>query len=215
MEETQARASARGKRSFDRFVNFSDAVFAIAITLLALDIRLPQQDAAALAPPLGPQLNALVPNLFAFALSFAVIGGYWMAHHRLFEMIDRHDGRLIALNMLTLFCVALLPFPTQVVADYGHTTLGVEIYAGSMVLTGLSIFALVVHAHRAHLIAVEADIRGPLIRSSIMPAVFAASMIVAIWHPRAAMYMWLLVVAIRIIGDPIIDRLVSAGRSTD
>jgi len=211
MEETEAKASTRSKRSFDRFVNFSDAVFAIAITLLALDIRLPQIDAAASPPALGPQLQALTPNLFAFALSFAVIGGYWMAHHRLFEMIDRHDGRLIALNMLTLFCVALLPFPTQVVADYGHTTLGVQVYAGSMVLTGISIFALVLHAHRAGLIAAETDIRGPLIRSSIMPAVFAVSMVVAVWNPRAAMYMWLLVVAIRIIGDPIIDRLVSAG----
>lgn len=215
MGETEAKASARTKRSFDRFVNFSDAVFAIAITLLALDIRLPQQDAAASAPALGPQLHALTPNLFAFGLSFAVIGGYWMAHHRLFGMIDRHDGRLIGLNMLTLFCVALLPFPTQVVADYGHTTLGVEVYAGSMVLTGMSIFALVLYAHRARLIAAEADIRGPLIRSLLMPSVFAASMVVAIWSPRAAMYMWLLVVAARVIGDPIIDRLVSAERGRD
>lgn len=211
MDETQVRESARSKRSFDRFVNFSDAVFAIAITLLALDIRLPQQDATASAPPLAPQLHALTPNLFAFALSFAVIGGYWVAHHRLFGMIDRHDGRLVALNMLTLFCVALLPFPTQVIADYGHTTLGVEIYAGSMVVTGVSIFALVLHAYRAGLIAAETDIRGPLIRSSLMPVVFGTSMIVAIWNPRAAMYMWLLVVAARIIGDPMIDRLVSAG----
>jgi uncharacterized membrane protein len=215
MEEAQTRASARSKRSFDRFVNFSDAVFAIAITLLALDIRLPQQDATASAPPLGPQLLALTPNLFAFVLSFAVIGGYWIAHHRLLGMIDRHDGRLIALNMLTLFCVALLPFPTQVVADYGDTTLGVQIYAGSMVLTGASIFALVLYAHRARRIAAETDIRGPLIRSSLMPSVFAVSMVVAIWSPRAAMYMWLLVVAVRVIGDPIIDRLVSAGRERD
>ncbi len=205
MGETEAK-TARTKRSFDRFVNFSDAVFAIAITLLALDIRLPAQDAGAVAPPLGPQLHALTPNLFAFVLSFAVIGGYWVAHHRLFGMIDRHDGRLILLNMLTLFCVVVLPFPTQVVADYGDTTLGVEIYAGTMVLAGMSILALVVYAHRARLTASEADIRGSLIRSSLTPSVFAASMVVAIWSPRIATYMWLLVAVVHMVADPFMTR---------
>jgi TMEM175 potassium channel family protein len=210
VEETEARASARTKRSFDRFVNFSDAVFAIAITLLALDIRLPQRDAGVLAPPLGPQLQALQPNLFAFVLSFAVIGGYWIAHHRVFGMIDRHDGQLIGLNMLTLFCVVLLPFPTQVVADYGDTTLGVEIYAGAMVLTGMSILALSLYARRSRLVAAEADIRKSIIRSSFTPSVFAASMIVAVWSPQVAMYMWILAAVIHVVADPIVDRLAPA-----
>ena len=122
----------RDERSLDRLVNFSDAVFAIAITLLALDVRLSGLDMTAIRPPLAPQIIELLPNLFAFALSFVVIGGYWVAHHRLFKYVERYDTRMLWLNLVVLFFIGLLPFPTQVVAEYGDTTLGVQIYAGAM-----------------------------------------------------------------------------------
>ena len=205
MQETdETRACERTKRSFDRFVNFSDAVFAIAITLLALDVRLPAIDTSALAPPLWPQLPGLVPNLFAFVLSFVVIGGYWVSHHSLFKIIDRTDTRLVWLNMLVLFFIVLLPVPTQIVADYGDTTLGVEIYAGAITLTGLSMLALIVYAYRSGLTAPEADIRVAVVKSSLTPLVFASSMVVAIWSPALATSMWWLVAVIFFVVDPLI-----------
>ena len=196
---------ARQTRSFDRFVNFSDGVFAIAITLLVLDVRMPSIDSTALAPPLGPQLAGLMPNLFAFSLSFVVIGGYWIAHNGLFKLIERSDVRLVWLNLLVLFFIVLLPLPTQIVADYGDTTLGVEIYAGAMTLTGLSILALAAYAERAHLTAPGVDIRMSMIKSSLTPLVFASSMIVAIWSPTWATNMWWLVAVAFFIVDPIIN----------
>ena len=76
-----------------------------------------------------------------------------------------------------------------------------------MVLTGLSIIALVLYAYRTRLTAAEADIRRSLITSSLTPSVFATSMIVAIWSPRLATFMWLLVAVVHILADPIMDRL--------
>ena len=205
MEDTlEAQAKVRDERSFDRFVNFSDAVFAIAITLLVLDVRLPAIDSTMLQPPLAHQLPGLMPNLFAFMLSFVVIGGYWVAHHRLFKFIDRADTRLVWINLLVLFCVVLLPLPTQIVANYGDTTLGVEIYAGAMVLTGLSIIALSAYAHKAHLTSPDADLRLSMIKSSITPGVFAASMVVALWSPRWATNMWWLVAVAYFVVYPIL-----------
>jgi uncharacterized membrane protein len=200
-----AGAPAREKRSFDRFVNFSDGVFAIAITLLVLDVRMPSMDATAMAPPLGPQLASLMPNLFAFMLSFVVIGGYWVAHNGLFKLIDRSDIRLVWLNLLVLFFIVLLPLPTQIVADYGNTTLGVEIYAGAMTLTGLSILALTAYAKHAHLTAPEADVGMSMMKSALTPLVFASSMVVAIWSPTWATNMWWLVAVAFFVVDPIIN----------
>lgn len=200
-----AQAGIRSQRSFDRFVNFSDAVFAIAITLLILNVRLPTVGAGIVTAPLAPQLPGLLPDLFAFTLSFVVIGGYWAAHHRLFDLIDRADTRLIWLNLVMLFFVVLLPLPTQIVAQYGDTTLGVEIYAASMVLVGLSIIVLTLYARGAHLTAPGADIRTSMIKSSITPAVFAASMVVAIFSPRWAMGLWVLIAVAYFVVDPLIN----------
>lgn len=204
-ETAETRAEDRTRRSFDRFVNFSDAIFAIAITLLVLDIRLPDVDATMVRPALAPQLPGMMPNIFAFILSFAVIGGYWVSHHRFFKEVDRSDARLIWINLLVLFFVVLLPFPTQVVAEYGDTTLGVEIYAGAMTLTGLSIIALKLYAFRARLTAPEASVRGAMLRSAITPFVFALSMIIALWSPSWATRTWWLAAVAFFVVDPIIN----------
>jgi uncharacterized membrane protein len=171
-----------------------------------------------LAPPLAPQLLGLLPNLFAFALSFVVIGGYWVAHHRLFRLIDRADTRLVWINLLVLFFVVLLPLPTQIVADYGDTTLGVQIYAGAMTVTGLSILGLTAYARRAHLTAPGANVGLSMLKSSLTPLVFATSMIVAFWSPTWATSMWWLIAIIFFVVDPILNsdwrKLAAGGRKT-
>jgi len=216
--EVSARSESRDERSIDRLVNFSDAVFAIAITLLALDVRLSGLDGTVLRPPLGPQIIELLPNLFAFALSFVVIGGYWVAHHRLFKYVERYDTRLLWLNLVVLFFIGLLPFPTQVVAEYGDTTLGIQVYAGAMTLTGLAVLGLIVYASKAGLIVHPGSTRIALIKSSITPAVFGCSIIVAFWSPTAAAMMWWLVAVAYFVVDPLInsrcDRL-APGRSRE
>lgn len=95
-----------------RIEAFSDGVFAIAITLLVLDIKVPSPGAV----PLGRQLLADWPFYFAFVVSFAFIGIMWINHHRLFTHIKHSDDLLLILNLLLLLGVTAVPFPTAVLA---------------------------------------------------------------------------------------------------
>ena len=97
---------------------FSDGVFAIAITLLVLDLKLPHIDGAT---NLSGELLRQWPTFVAFLNSFVTILIIWMNHHNLFNNIQRTDNTFMLLNGGLLLCVTFLPFPTSLVADYfGH-----------------------------------------------------------------------------------------------
>ena len=98
-----------------RIEAFSDGVFAIAITLLVLEIAVPH---AKEGESLAEALRLLWPSYFAYALSFATIGIIWMNHHAMFRDIERHDHILLLLNLGLLLCIAFVPFPTAVLAAY-------------------------------------------------------------------------------------------------
>ena len=97
---------------------FSDGVFAIAITLLILEIVVKVPHGVADAGRLRADLAHLWPSYVAFFSSFATIGVMWLNHHRLFTLIDRCDDGLIALNLLLLLGVTWVPFPTALLAEY-------------------------------------------------------------------------------------------------
>ena len=101
--------------STDRVEAFSDGVFAIAMTLLILEIRVPEQSEAA---GLAPAIVHLWPSFLAFATSFFEIGVMWINHHRLFTMIGSTDQRLLIWNLLLLLGVTFLPFPTALIARH-------------------------------------------------------------------------------------------------
>lgn len=109
---------AEGQKETARLEAFSDGVFAIAITLLALEIRLPHGTPG---EHLGEALLRLWPAYLAFVTSFAIIGIMWLNHHRLFTLIARVDNRLMVINLLLLLAVTAVGFPTSLVAQYlGH-----------------------------------------------------------------------------------------------
>jgi uncharacterized membrane protein len=97
---------------------FSDAVFAIAITLLILEIKVPLLHSAEVSRNLGTALLDLYPSYFGYVFSFLMIGIYWANHHRIFKLYRRGDDILVLLNIFFLMCVAFLPFPTAVLAEY-------------------------------------------------------------------------------------------------
>jgi uncharacterized membrane protein len=97
-----------------RLETFSDGVFAIAATLLVLEFSV----ASNLGPQLGHELLSLWPSYLAYATSFLTIGVIWINHHYCVETIARSDRTLLFLNLLLLFIVAFLPFPTKLVAQY-------------------------------------------------------------------------------------------------
>lgn len=102
----------------ERIVFFSDAVFAIAITLLALEIRLPAAENLLSDVELLSQLAEIWQKYLAYFISFMVIGVFWIAHHRKFRLIKRYDSRLMLLNLLFLMVIAFIPFPSSLISEY-------------------------------------------------------------------------------------------------
>lgn len=92
---------------------FSDGVFAIAITLLVLEIAVPEQDFANLWRGIGDQW----PSYLGYVTSFLTIGGIWLSHHALFGRLEFVNRRVMQLNLLLLMAVSFLPFPTRLVAE--------------------------------------------------------------------------------------------------
>lgn len=100
----------------ERALAFSDAVFGVAITLLVIDLRLPetaQGDAALLAA-----LTAMLPKLLLFGFTFLIVGLAWLAHHRKFSHIERVDDRLLWLNLVYLMVLCLVPFASSVLGEH-------------------------------------------------------------------------------------------------
>jgi uncharacterized membrane protein len=145
-------------RDSARLEAFSDGVFAIAITLLILELKVPPHDVA-----LGPALWERWPSYVAFITSFVTIGIMWLNHHRLYAYIGRVDHWLIVINGMLLLGVTLLPFPTAVIAEhFGHPgeRLAALFYSGTMVYIAIT-FALLRwyprHHKNAHLLDVPRD----------------------------------------------------------
>ena len=134
----------------ERIVFFSDAVFAIAITLLVLDLRMPEGLPGTRDQQLAAGLAHLLPRVISYVFSFWLIGLYWWVHHRLFRHIRRWDEGLLWLNLHFLFWVAFLPFPVSLMGGWGDQRLAVEIYAWTLVMMGFSQVLMWRHAAKGN-----------------------------------------------------------------
>ncbi len=123
---------------FERIVFFSDAVMAIAITLMALEIRVPELEPDLAAAQINDALRGLFPHIFVYILSFVVIGAYWLVHHRVFRQIKRFDSILIWLNLIFLMTVAFVPVATNALGTYPDLSVVAAFYAVSLALVGLA-----------------------------------------------------------------------------
>lgn len=199
--------SSTAKLGFDRLVFFSDAVMAIAITLMALEIRLPEIEPTLISVELPGALRALSPRLFVYFLSFTVIGVYWVLHHRLFRLIHNYDGRLLVLNLLYLMFVALVPASTNALGTYPNEAITVQLYAVSVALMGLAQFAGWYYAQNRAGILVEGVSQNLKryfnLRILVPPTVFLVSLPIADLSPPLAQLSWALMIpmffALRII----------------
>ena len=126
---------------------FSDGVFAIAITLLILDLKVP----SGIQGHLGSALTRQWPSYAAFLISFWFIGIMWVNHHRLFNHIQRSDNRLLFLNLLLLLGVTVVPFPTALLAAHFHSpdrTVAAAVFNGTYVVLAIFFNLLWHHAVR-------------------------------------------------------------------
>ena len=129
-----AMAGARQDPTTARLETFSDGVIAIAITLLVLEIKVPH---AAEGQTLAAALGAQWPSYAAYAVSFLTIGIMWVNHHHMFTLIERANHTFLMLNVIWLMTIAIVPWPTALVADQlrdadGRTAAAL-VYGGMMV----------------------------------------------------------------------------------
>lgn len=133
-----------------RLEAFSDAVFAIAITLLVLEIKVPHSAISGL----GSGLLSLWPSYLAYAISFIVIGAIWINHHAMFKHIVRADEMLLLHNTLQLMFIAFLPFPTAVLAEALHSgadePVATAFYGGTLAVIGVFVVTMWAYASHGH-----------------------------------------------------------------
>jgi uncharacterized membrane protein len=176
---------------FGRIVAFSDGVFSIAITLLVLGLFIPKgvQD-------LTDTLFHQSSDLFAYGISFAVIGKLWLAHHRFFSALARFDGNLMGLNLLYLAFIGLIPFTSQVLGDYPDRRAAVVLYAINLACVTATFQAQIVYSYRRELMRpetrdTERRYAGPA--NFLTALVFIVSIPVAFLSTDVASFMWLAV----------------------
>lgn len=178
-----------------RIEAFSDGVFAIASTLLVLQLNLPDLGSNPTNAALTEALLQEAPLYFSFILSFIVIGRYWIAHHQIFDKIERATPGLASINILLLMAVVAMPFSTEVLGDHGNLSAATIFYAVSLSLVGIMGYFVWRYAVNHQLIyknITEAEIKNANRRSLVVPVVFLASIPIALIDVTAAQWFWML-----------------------
>jgi uncharacterized membrane protein len=176
----------------DRLLFLSDGVFAIAITLLVLEIALPHISGGYQAEErqFPEALWGVWPQILTYALTFLIVGVYWMSHQRVFAYLVRANSVLAWLNVFFLMSVAFLPIPSKILGEYGALGAAVRFYALSLMVPGLGIIVLWWYAtHQHRLVAKDLDpsiIRHRLERYLIAPAVFVLAIALSYLNPHLA-----------------------------
>jgi uncharacterized membrane protein len=188
--ERKVKKREENEVEFSRIVAFSDGVFSIAITLLVLELKLPEGLASGeIWSALGDQRE----QFLAYGISFAVIARFWLVHHSFFSEVKAFDSRLIGLNMLYLGFIVLIPFSSQVLGEYGGQLPAVVVYSANLTAVVLVGQGMAWDARRAGLARADAQTeRESLVRSMFIAGVFLLSIVVALFDASIAPYMWLL-----------------------
>ena len=187
-------------RDQDRIVNLSDGIFAIAITLLVLDIRVPDIPEGMVASELPAALLSLWPKYLSYFLSFVAIAVFWSVHHSIFRPIRSYDRVLLYLNFLFLMLVAFLPFPTSLLGEYGDHQLPVAIYAATLAVGRLLLTAIHWYSTSNDRLVDEAQdpatVRFFVIRGLATPGAFLLSIGLSFFSVQAAIYSWFILIAV-------------------
>src|SRR6476469_4747271 len=123
--------------SKNRMETLTDGIFAVAMTLLVLDIGVPQissTSAVSIGTVLLTRLLDLWPKIFSFGISFIILAIYWMAHHRQFYYIKHIDRVLIWINITFLMAICLLPFSTSLLGEYRDQQISIFVYGGNSIM---------------------------------------------------------------------------------
>jgi len=192
-----------------RLETFADGVFAIAATLLIIDVGLPEE----LHDPLGRELLHIWEEYAAYAISFVTIGIMWVNHHMICRQLERIDRPFLFLNLGLLACIAFVPFPTRILAEFVRTDDGQAaalLYGITFTTTAVFFFAVWIYAsHRGRLLHPGADpkeVSG--ITRSYLPGspTYAAATLVAFVSPELSAVLFGLIAAFYMVSSSFFGR---------
>ncbi|HAM22503.1 MAG TPA: hypothetical protein DCQ04_09565 [Actinobacteria bacterium] len=181
---------------FDRVVFFSDAVFAIAITLMAVEIGVPEAEEADSAHALWSALAEKGPAIGAFVVAFAWVAVYWRANHRFTTALARMSSRYIAFLLLYLGLVALLPVPAGMLGEYWSNPVAIVVFAiyGALMSSMEVVLFIVADRDDMFLAPMTSQFRRWMIVGSLTPVVaFLAAIPLAFISTLAAIAAYLVV----------------------
>jgi uncharacterized membrane protein len=174
---------------FGRIVAFSDGVFSIAITLLVLNLGI---DKGLTEGQIDNALWDQREMFLSYAISFAVIGRFWLVHHRFFAEVQAFDARLIGLNLVYLGWIVLIPFSSEVLGEYAGKTTAVVIYSVNLAVVVLLGLLMSVDARRRGLTKIDDRThRENQIRATYIAGIFLLSIPIALIAPNVAPWLWL------------------------
>jgi uncharacterized membrane protein len=170
---------------------FSDGVLAIVITLLVLEIKVPELSHGVSDAALGAALLHLLPKVLAWVVSFLFIFVFWVSHHDLFARIRRVDRGLLWWNGLFLLAVSFTPFPTALVGEHPDSRWAVALLGGAFALSGLFFTGMRHHVSlRVRSLDLPDDaIRRALRRGRLSPILYGLATLLAFASPRIALVM--------------------------
>jgi uncharacterized membrane protein len=170
----------------------ADGIFAVAMTLLILDVKVP---AVAHPAELAHELLALWPKCLSYLISFVMLGVYWVGHHAQFHLIRHTDRVLLWINILFLMSISFVPFSTALLSTYPHQQLAVGVYGSNLILTGLILYAHWSYATGARRL-IDRDLDAGIVRFAsrrilIGPAMFALAIAVSFFATGPSLLIFL------------------------
>ncbi|MDZ8275385.1 TMEM175 family protein [Microbacterium aquimaris] len=209
-EAARTRDDSQPLPSAERLKAFTDAVVAIAMTLLILPLMESVSDAGTESGSVSEWFVAEWTGLFAFALSFVLIANFWLVHHRLFAKVERVDTPLMWLTVLWMFTIVWMPVATAITTAFTEDTVQLVVYIGTLTVTSavLGVTRLYLSRHPSLYDEPPGDMRDELIGGWTITGLFAVALVVSIVFP-AISYAALFLLALR----PLFQRLVLRRRA--
>ena len=186
----------------EHVISFSDAVFAFAITLMALSIDIPDLPASLTQSELIEKLYELDPQFESYIISFAVIAIFWVSYHQVFNHIKGSHITMVYLNLLFLLLITLLSLSTSLVINYGTYQIPYVIYCFIVIMTSSLLATIWWHATKNKRL-VDKNlhpffINGILVNLLSIPIVFTISIIISFVNLDIAEYFWLVIAPLNI-----------------
>ncbi len=186
----------------EHVISFSDAVFAFAITLMALSIDIPDLPSNLTQSELLDKLYGLFPQFESYIISFAVIAIFWVSYHQVFNHIKGSHIIMVYLNLLFLLLITLLSLSTSLVINYGGYHIPYIIYSFMVILTSSLLAMIWWHATKDKLLIDKnlhsLYIKGVMINLISIPLVFTISIIISFVNLDIAEYFWLVIAPLNI-----------------